>query len=310
LTGVLPFSRSDSRGLAAFLTSLADLITDPLALGEEALRCLVSTAWITSGSVVETLDGESHTLVSFGPQTQRQSSEALAGSVPPDYIQVRLGSKQSRRYALYVSPQDSDHAAASLYGVTRLLASLSRPDLRESRSATPSESVQVPRQTADDEGLFRSPATLALLDSAKRVAPLDITVLLTGESGTGKEIVANIIHRASGAPRDAFVAFNCATVPRDMVDSQLFGYRRGAFTGAVQGFKGVISAADGGTPRVQGCHQRGRWWHAPPGRSWRTPIRDAAKATSIHGFWRSPCAWGGRSEKTPSESDRSDQCRP
>jgi transcriptional regulator with PAS, ATPase and Fis domain len=79
------------------------------------------------------------------------------------------------------------------------------------------------------------------------VAPLDITVLLTGESGTGKEIVANIIHRASGAPRDAFVAFNCATVPRDMVDSQLFGYRRGAFTGAVQGFQGVISAADGGT---------------------------------------------------------------
>jgi DNA-binding NtrC family response regulator len=71
--------------------------------------------------------------------------------------------------------------------------------------------------------------------------------LLTGESGTGKEVVANIIHRASGAPQDAFVAFNCATVPRDMVDSQLFGYRRGAFTGAVQGFKGVISEADGGT---------------------------------------------------------------
>ena len=247
LTGVLPSSRSASSGLAAFLTSLADLITDPLALGEEALRCLVSTAWITSGSVVETLDGESHTLVSFGPQTQRRSSEESAGSVPPDYIQVCLGSKQSRRYALYVSPQDSDHAAAGLYGVTRLLASLSRPDLRESRSATPSGSVQVHRQPADDEGLFRSPATLALLESAKRVAPLDITVLLTGESGTGKEIIANIIHRASGAPRDAFVAFNCATVPRDMVDSQLFGYRRGAFTGAVQGFKGVISAADGGT---------------------------------------------------------------
>jgi DNA-binding NtrC family response regulator len=160
---------------------------------------------------------------------------------------VWLGSKQSRGYALFVSPQESDVAVAGLYGVTRLLASLSRPDGGQSRSATPNESVQVHEHTADDEGLFRSPATLALLASAKRVAPLAITVLLTGESGTGKEVVANIIHRASGAPQDAFVAFNCATVPRDMVDSQLFGYRRGAFTGAVQGFKGVISAADGGT---------------------------------------------------------------
>jgi transcriptional regulator with PAS, ATPase and Fis domain len=88
---------------------------------------------------------------------------------------------------------------------------------------------------------------LALLASAKRVAPLGITVLLTGESGTGKEILARIIHRASGAPQEAFIAFNCATVPRDMVDSQLFGYRRGAFTGAAQGFAGVLTAADGGT---------------------------------------------------------------
>jgi len=88
---------------------------------------------------------------------------------------------------------------------------------------------------------------LALLASAKRVAPLGISVLLTGESGTGKEIVSSIIHQASGLSYGAFVAFNCATVPRDMIDSQLFGYRRGAFTGAAQGFKGVISAADGGT---------------------------------------------------------------
>jgi DNA-binding NtrC family response regulator len=246
-TVVLPFAKSEADGLAAFLTSLADLITDPMALGEEVLRCLGSAAWIRSGSVVETVDGESHTVVSFGSQSQIQPSEVMAGNVLPGCIQVWLGSKQSRGYALFVFPQESDAAVAGLYGVTRLLASLSRPDGRQSRSATPNESVQVHEHTADDEGLFRSPATLALLASAKRVAPLAITVLLTGESGTGKEVVANIIHRASGAPQDAFVAFNCATVPRDMVDSQLFGYRRGAFTGAVQGFKGVISAADGGT---------------------------------------------------------------
>jgi transcriptional regulator with PAS, ATPase and Fis domain len=71
--------------------------------------------------------------------------------------------------------------------------------------------------------------------------------MLTGESGTGKEVVARIIHRASGLPVDAFTAFNCSTVPREMVDSQLFGYHRGAFTGAVQGFKGVIGSVNGGT---------------------------------------------------------------
>ena len=88
---------------------------------------------------------------------------------------------------------------------------------------------------------------LALVATAKRVAPLRITTLLSGESGTGKEVVASIMHRASGVPAAPFVAFNCATIPHDMVESQLFGYRRGAFTGAVQSFKGVIRAAAGGT---------------------------------------------------------------
>jgi DNA-binding NtrC family response regulator len=88
---------------------------------------------------------------------------------------------------------------------------------------------------------------VALLASARRVAPLGITVLLTGESGTGKEVIARSIHRASGRSEAGFIAFNCSTVPRDMVDSQLFGYRRGAFTGAVQGFRGVLQSAEGGT---------------------------------------------------------------
>jgi len=116
----------------------------------------------------------------------------------------------------------------------------------EARAGVSTGSGEVP-QTDDKEGVFRSHAMLALIASAKRVAPLNISVLLTGESGTGKEVVASIIHRTSGLPRDAFVAFNCATVPRDMIDSQLFGYRHGAFTGAAQGFGGVIGAADGGT---------------------------------------------------------------
>ena len=161
-------------------------------------------------------------------------------------ITVHLGSKRSRHYDLVVTPLESDGAAASCYGILRLLASIRGAATIESRAGVSIGSGEVP-QTDDKEGVFRSHAMLALIASAKRVAPLNISVLLTGESGTGKEVVASIIHRTSGLPRDAFVAFNCATVPRDMVDSQLFGYRHGAFTGAAQGFGGVIGAADGGT---------------------------------------------------------------
>ena len=88
---------------------------------------------------------------------------------------------------------------------------------------------------------------ITMLETVKRIAPLNIMILLTGESGTGKEVVANVIHRASGVTSSPFVAFNCATVPRDMIESHLFGHKRGAFTGAVESFRGVIRAAERGT---------------------------------------------------------------
>jgi len=247
LTAVVSPHSSDCQRLLEFVSSLADLTAEPLAIGEEALRYLASMGWITCGSVVQGENGERRTVVSYGAKESRPPIGVLEREEPRDRIIVHLGSKQSIRYGLQVSPQDSDKAAASCYGIMRLLASLRGANMRESPSGRPTGRSDAQQHWDDNEGVFRSPAMLALLASVKRVAPLDISVLLTGESGTGKEIVANIIHRASGVPHDAFVAFNCATVPRDMVDSQLFGYRRGAFTGAVQGFRGVIGATDGGT---------------------------------------------------------------
>ena len=95
--------------------------------------------------------------------------------------------------------------------------------------------------------IFRSPAMTSLVAGIGRIASQNITVLLTGESGTGKEVIANLIHETAGSGSRPFVVFNCATVPTDMIESQLFGYRRGAFTGAVDSFMGVIRAAEGGT---------------------------------------------------------------
>jgi DNA-binding NtrC family response regulator len=99
----------------------------------------------------------------------------------------------------------------------------------------------------NEDVVFRSPRMLEVLRVASRLAMTDIPVLITGETGTGKEIVARLIHEQSRVAKGPFVPFNCSAIPKELVESQLFGHRRGAFTGAVDSFPGVIRAADRGT---------------------------------------------------------------
>jgi len=81
----------------------------------------------------------------------------------------------------------------------------------------------------------------------KRIAPTQITALLLGESGTGKEVTANAVHIASDRQKKPFVAINCASIPETLLESELFGFEKGAFTGAVRTTKGKIECAEGGT---------------------------------------------------------------
>ena len=87
----------------------------------------------------------------------------------------------------------------------------------------------------------------ALLDSVEMVAPVDSAVLIQGETGTGKEVIARAIHEASTRRRSRFVAINCAAIPSALLESELFGYEKGAFTGAVAQNLGRFQAADRGT---------------------------------------------------------------
>jgi len=92
----------------------------------------------------------------------------------------------------------------------------------------------------------RSPEWMDVLKKAAQVAETETTVLVTGESGTGKEVVARFIHRASPRKGGPFVALNCAALPEQLLESELFGYERGAFTGAQQAKPGQIELAAGG----------------------------------------------------------------
>jgi two-component system, NtrC family, response regulator AtoC len=93
----------------------------------------------------------------------------------------------------------------------------------------------------------RHPSMRAIFEIIRRVAPTDATVLITGESGTGKELVAAALHRLSSRTAGRFVPVHCGAIPEDLLESEMFGHERGAFTGAVASRVGRFKLADGGT---------------------------------------------------------------
>jgi two-component system nitrogen regulation response regulator NtrX len=101
---------------------------------------------------------------------------------------------------------------------------------------------------SDDTALVgQSPAMQKLKDTIARIAPIPSPVLIMGESGSGKELVARDVHRLSGNAREPFVAVNCAALPEQLVESELFGHERGAFTGAATLRRGAFESAGKGT---------------------------------------------------------------
>ena len=111
------------------------------------------------------------------------------------------------------------------------------------------ETVDLPLSTHTSFGplLGQSPAMRRVFESLRKIAPSEATVLITGESGTGKEVAARAIHEGSARARGPFVVVDCGALPGNLIESELFGHVRGAFTGAVKDRVGAFEAASGGT---------------------------------------------------------------
>ena len=95
--------------------------------------------------------------------------------------------------------------------------------------------------------IFRSAAMQEVVRTIERIAPSDVTVLITGESGTGKEVIADLIHALSPRSKNKIIKINCAALPRELIESELFGSVKGAFTGAHSDREGLFRQAEGGT---------------------------------------------------------------
>ena len=144
--------------------------------------------------------------------------------------------------ALRIGAYDFLEKPLSLARVKLAIRNLSEKQTLTKRSA-------IIQQTQQDKYRLvgSSPQIQQVLETARRVGPTSAKVLIRGESGTGKELVAHAIHAASPRADDAFVKFNAAAIPSELVESELFGHEKGAFTGAVGQKKGKIEMANGGT---------------------------------------------------------------
>jgi formate hydrogenlyase transcriptional activator len=193
-------------------------------------------------------EGGPHTHPDDLERIQPLAERALSAGMPFEAEQrVRRSDGVYRWFlARYNSVRDEDGQIIRSY-----IACTDIDDRKRAEERLREENVAL-REEIDKASMFEeivgsSPALAAVLSRVSKVAGSDSTVLITGETGTGKELLARAIHRRSQRTSRAFVAVNCAAIPRELIASELFGHEKGAFTGATQRRLGRFELADGGT---------------------------------------------------------------
>jgi two-component system NtrC family response regulator/two-component system response regulator AtoC len=223
--------------------SVVDSGSYPPVVGHEIMGALFGTGCVSRAALSSTAAGKKPDVASWFGCSWTQARDLAAH--PPRRID--LGPWQGREYAIAVTVPVDVGRLVTLVALERLVAVArfqhrARNEERERVALWPIE-----RYADSEEVVFCSSEMTTLVASARKVAAAKINVMITGETGTGKEVVARVIHGSSPRADHPFIPFNCTAVPKDLADSQLFGHRKGAFTGATADSPGVIRAAVGGT---------------------------------------------------------------
>ena len=237
-----PDLRPPAAPLAERIAALLDLSGHPPLLATEALSLLADTGAIRHAAVIEAHpDGARRILAVF------QGQGFVPLSPPAGAVTVSAGTHRDREYQLIAVPRDSPTARSTVLAVERIVQGAA--GLAQARQREREQADLWPEPSAEQQlGLVSAAESMvSLIKTTRRIAATNLTVLITGETGVGKDLFARALHQASPRHDKPFISFNCATVPREMIDSQLFGFRRGAFTGAHEDFAGVLRAATGGT---------------------------------------------------------------
>jgi DNA-binding NtrC family response regulator len=209
------------------VASAFDLAYNPQLLGQELLSA-IQRLELSPAELVESLSSGN-----FREPADRQT--------------LFLGEHRGRKLALVCGIPDDPAKAIVLGNILRL--GRAAVALEHAREEERNRAALWPADPIESQGgaIFLAEEMQGILNVARRIATTNVPVLITGETGTGKEVLARTIHACSARAQSIFLPFNCTSTPKDMLDSQLFGHRRGAFTGAVDNFQGVVRAAAGGT---------------------------------------------------------------
>jgi len=194
------------------------------------------TGIVGARAVARAADGAEEILASCGTTN---------GQIAPRVFQI--GTAKSRAIELQVdaAPDLESHATVNAVGfILAAVQELERARIEREERLTLWPVDELPAE--DDDSVVTGRMREVMLQTRK-IAQANITVMITGESGTGKEVLARAVHRYSARSKKPFVPFNCTAVPRELLESQLFGYRRGAFTGADRDNPGLIRTARDGT---------------------------------------------------------------
>ena len=220
--------------------ALLELRSRPELFGCEAVSLLLELKCSASISLVSESVGERRVVRNVSPN----GSEARSTGA----ISIILGTKRDRTVTLSFTPLDDPKSKLTALSLRRVIEQvLAKPSPETSAGDREIVWTSADGTSVSQSVVFASDPMLVVWRTVKQIAPTNVSVLITGETGTGKEVIARAMHDHSRRASMPFLALNCAAVPKDLLESQLFGHRKGAFSGATENHQGIVRAANGGT---------------------------------------------------------------